>query len=171
MEEVIRKLKEDGIVKGLCQPWQLKLRNGVSMKRLAELYVKGIDFCISNDYPTLDFIRANFKGKCEPYGIFVDEQHLNATNLPDAVLQGDCKGELHYNGFSVCRAYIRHNSEVTIKVRHNAHLTVDVFDNARLNLEVIGTKARVLVNVYGNDACVVSSGVGIKVSLRNQKTY
>ena len=67
--ELIEQLKQDGIAKGLCQPWQNKLRDGVSMKRLVDLYVRGIDFCIKNDYPTLDFIRENFKGKCEPYGV------------------------------------------------------------------------------------------------------
>ena len=168
--ELVQQLKQDGIAKGLCQPWQNKLRDGVSMKRLVDLYVRGIDFCIKNDYPTLDFIRENFKGKCEPYGVFVDEQELDLRNVPDVVLQGDCKGTLSYSGYSVCRAYIRHNSDATIKVYGNAYLTVDVFDNANLVLAVAGTNARVLVNKYG-DARVECSGVGIKVVFKNKKTY
>lgn len=167
---MIERLKKDGMAKGLCQLWQNKLRDGVSVKRLVELYVRGIDFCIKNDYPTLDFIRENFKGKCELYGVYVDDQELELRNMPDVVLQGDCKGELTYDGYSVCRAFIRHNSDVTIKAYGNAHLTIDVFDNAILELSVAGTNARVLVNKYG-DARVECSGVGVKVVSKNKKTY
>lgn len=148
--ELVQQLKQDGIAKGLCQPWQNKLRNGVSMKRLVDLYVRGIDFCIKNDYPTLDFIRENFKGKCEPYGVFVDQKDLNLGDQADVVLLGGCKGSLNYGGFSVCRAFIRHQSEATVKVGGYACVTIDVYDDAFLNLVTVGSRARVLVNVYGN---------------------
>ncbi len=140
------------------------------MKRLARLYVRGIDFCIKNDYPTLDFIRDNFKGKCEPYGVFVDEPALELRDIPDVVLNGNCKGTLTYGGFSVCRAFIRHNSNVNVKVRGFAHVTIDVFDDTTLVLAVAGTNARVLVNKYGN-ARVECSGVGVKIISKNKKTY
>lgn len=167
---LIQQLKQDGVEKGLCQEWQNKLKEGVSMKRLVNLYVRGIDFCVGNDYPTLDFIRENFKGKCEPYGVFVDEKELQLLDVPDVVLQGECKGILTYDGYSVCRAYIRHSSDVTIKVSGNAHLTVDVFDDVTMKLDVVGSNARVLVNKYG-DARVEFSGVGVKVVSQNKKTY
>ena len=160
--ELIEQLKQDGIAKGLCQPWQNKLRDGVSVKRLVDLYVRGIDFCIKNDYPTLDFIRENFKGKCEPYGVFVDEQELDLRNVPDVVLQGDCKGTLSYGGYSVCRAFIRHQSEAAIKVSGYACITIDVYDDAYLNLETVGSSSKVWVNVYGK-ARINHTGQGIKV--------
>lgn len=160
--ELIQQLKQDGIAKGLCQPWQNKLRDGVSMKRLVDLYVRGIDFCIKNDYPTLDFIRENFKSKCEPYGVFVDEQDLELRNVPDVVLQGDCKGTLSYGGYSVCRAFIRHQSEAAIKVSGYACITIDVYDDAYLNLETVGSSSKVWVNVYGK-ARINHTGQGIKV--------
>ena len=160
--ELIEQLKQDGIAKGLCLPWQNKLRDGVSVKRLVDLYVRGIDFCIKNDYPTLDFIRENFKGKCEPYGVFVDEQELDLRNVPDVVLQGDCKGTLSYGGYSVCRAFIRHQSEAAIKVSGYACITIDVYDDAYLNLETVGSSSKVWVNVYGK-ARINHTGQGIKV--------
>jgi len=61
--ELIEQLKTDGINKGLCRLWQRKLHNGLSTEELVKLYIKGIDFCISENYPTLDFLRENFKGK------------------------------------------------------------------------------------------------------------
>lgn len=160
--ELIEQLKQDGIAKGLCQPWQNKLRDGVSVKRLVDLYVRGIDFCIKNDYPTLDFIRENFKGKCEPYGVYVDKQDLNLREQSNVVLLGGCKGALSYGGYSVCRAFIRHQSEAAIKVSGYACITIDVYDDAYLNLETVGSSSKVWVNVYGK-ARINHTGQGIKV--------
>ena len=55
--ELVQQLKEDGKAKGLCRMWQMKLRTGLDYEQLIQLYIKGIDFCISENYPTLDFIR------------------------------------------------------------------------------------------------------------------
>lgn len=160
--ELIEQLKQDGIAKGLCQPWQNKLRDGVSVKRLVDLYVRGIDFCIKNDYPTLDFIRENFKGKCEPYGVYIDKRDLNLREQPNVVLLGGCKGALSYGGYSVCRAFIRHQSEATIKVSGYACVTIDVYDDSLLNLVTVGDHTRVWVKVYGK-ARINHTGQGIKV--------
>lgn len=167
--ELAEQLKADGIAKGLCQDWQKKLKPGVSVKRLVALFIRGIDFCVKNDYPTLEFMRENFKGISEPYGAFVDGV-VNESNLPDVVLNGDCKGTLSYYGYSVSRVVVRHTSSISIRVYGNAHVTIDTFDNSTLNLVVAGTKARVLVNKYGNSNVEVT-GNGVKVSLKNKNTY
>ncbi len=105
--ELVQQLKEDGKAKGLCRMWQMKLRTGLDYEQLIQLYIKGIDFCISENYPTLDFIREHFKGKCEVYGVFVDDEVTDKVNLPDVVLNGDCKAMLEYDGYSVSRVYAR----------------------------------------------------------------
>lgn len=89
--ELVQQLKEDGKAKGLCRMWQMKLRTGLDYEQLIQLYIKGIDFCISENYPTLDFIREHFKGKCEVYGVFVDDEVTDKVNLPDVVLMVTAK--------------------------------------------------------------------------------
>ena len=167
--ELIEQLKNDGIAKGLCRQWQMKLKSDLQICDLAKLYIQGIDFCINKNYPTIDFIRNNFKGKCEPYGIYVDDT-VNTLNKPDTVLNGCCNANLIYSGFSVSRVYARHNSKLLVKVMNYAHVTIDLFDETSLNLVSIGSKARVLVNVYGN-AKITSFGNGIKVIHKNRNTY
>ncbi len=97
--ETIDKLKSDGIAKGLCLQWQRKLHAGLSVEELAKLYIKGIDFCISEDYPTLDFLREHFKGKCEPFGVYVDDDLPPTKNKPAMVLYGACRAMLEYAGY------------------------------------------------------------------------
>lgn len=170
MENIISQLKMDGVTKGLCRLWQIKLsKENITMEELAQLYFKGIDFCISKDFPTLDFLRQNFKGKCEPYGVFIDDPCVRERNREDLSLNGDCKADLFYSGYSVSRVFARHTSEMNVTACGSAHLTVDIFDDVKLAVSVIGSKARVLVNVYGS-AQVQSTG-NVKVVNKKIATY
>lgn len=151
--ELIDQLKKDGIDKGLCRLWQGKLRNGMTTEQLAQLYIQGIDFCISEDYPTLDFLRTHFKGVCEPFGVFVDDCVTERENAPDTVLNGACKAMLAYDGYTVSRLYVRHTSIAGVAAVDNAIVTIDLFNDAELHLAATGN-AKVLVNVYGDGPTV-----------------
>lgn len=173
--ELIQQLKQDGIDKGLCRLWQGKLRAGLSTEELAKLYIKGIDFCISEDYPTLNFLREHFKGKCEPFGVYVDDEIPSTANKPDMVLNGACKAMLEYDGYSVSRLYVRHDSEVAVIVSDNAIVTIDLFDNATLHLSVIGNDANVSINAYGGNTTTeyigLSSLAKVKATYNDKTTY
>lgn len=136
----------------------------------AELYIRGIDFCIKNDYPTLDFLRTNFKGKCEPYGVYVDDEVVE-KNRKDVVLNGDCKAMLEYDGFAVSNIYIRHNSKASVNVGDHAIVTIDIFDNSYLAIAVAGKYAKVLVNVYGKATVEIVGGINIKIRYVGKDTY
>lgn len=169
--ELVEQLKKDGIDKGLCRMWQMKLRPGTDMKSLVGLFIKGIDFCVSNDYPTLDFMRQHFKGHCEPYGAFVDDD-IKADNMPNMVLNGECKALLLYDRYNVGNIYIRHNSVVELTAADHAFVTVDIFDNAKVYVATAGDKARVNINVYGNAVVEKANAcVGLKIRLTNKNTY
>lgn len=152
--ELVEQLRKDGTDKGLCRLWQMKLRGNLGTEALVRLYIKGIDFCISEDYPTLDFLRTHFKGRCEPYGVYIDEDMPVLANKPDLVLNGVCRGMLEYDGYSVSRLYVRHDTEIAVNVSDHAVLTIDIFNKAKLHIAVIGNDANVILNVYGDNATI-----------------
>lgn len=168
--ELAKQLKTDGIAKGLCQQYQGLIERCENTGQLVGLFFRGIDFCIKKDYPTLDFIRENFKGKCEAYGVFVDAEIQDLKNAENVALNGDCKAMLEYDGYSVSNLFVRHNSQVSVNVSGRAVLDIDAFDNSNLVVAVAGNTARVRVTLYGN-AHVQCMGSGIKVIKKNQKTY
>ncbi|MFR0677948.1 hypothetical protein [Dysgonomonas mossii] len=170
MMELAKVLKRDGVDKGLCRLWRGKLKAGMSIEAMIQLYIRGIDFCICEDYPTLNFIRENFKGKCEPYGAFVDDDITDRRNAPDIVLNGDCKAMLEYDGYSVSRIFARHNTKAAINVSDHAILTIDAFNQSDLIVAVSGSDAQVSVNLYG-DSSVQCIGDGIKVNKKNKVSY
>lgn len=165
--ELIQQIKQDGAQKDMCRLFQMRLKPDLTIKDLAELYFRGMDFCISKDFPTVEFMRDNFKGKSEQYGVFVDDLDVDVRNERNVALLGDCNAQMIYDGFSVSRVYVRHNSQAKITVLGYANLSVDVFDNAQVAIAVAGTKAKVLVNVYGN-AKVVSTG---SVKITHKQNY
>lgn len=167
--DLINQLKADGTSKGLCRQWRMKLQKGMSVEDLAALYIKGIDFCISEDFPTLDFLRDHFKGSCEPYGVFVDDV-VKQRNTPDLVLNGDCKAILEYDGYTVARIFARHNTQGAVNISDHAIVTVDLFDNSNLVIAVAGSDAQVNVNLYGNSK-VEAIGSGIEINKLNKNTY
>lgn len=152
--ELVEQLRKDGTEKGLCLLWQRKLRGNLDTEALVKLYIKGIDFCICEDYPTLDFLRTHFKGVCEPFGVYVDEDMPTLTNKSDLVLNGACRGMLEYDGYSVSRLYVRHTSETAVNVSDHAIVTIDLFDTAKLHLSVSGNYASVIVNAYGKQPVI-----------------
>jgi hypothetical protein len=170
MKNLIEQLKKDAVSKGLCELWQAKFKTDLSLKMLCKMYIKGIDFCISEDYPTLDFLRDEMKGQCEPFGIFIDDL-VQSSNMTDVVLNGKCKAELSYFDYSVCRIYARHDSVVDIKASENAYLTIDCFDNSVLNINATD-KSKVTVAQYGNSIVNVRGNLeNILIRKMNKKTY
>lgn len=173
--ELVEQLKKDGTDKGLCRLWQMKLRKGLGTEALVALYIKGIDFCISEDFPTLDFLRTHFKGVCEPFGVFIDEDMPTLANKADLVLNGACRGMLEYDGYSVSRIYIRHGSEIAVNVSDHAVVTIDIFDCAKLHLSVGGNDASVILNVYGTNTDIDfvdgDKPSNVIVNFKNKTTY
>lgn len=170
MNKQIEQLKQAGIAKGLCRLWQMKLKDDLTIKDQAELFIKGIDFCIKNDYPTLNYLREHYRGQCEPFGVYIDDVVSDLRNVPDLVFNGKCNAKLRYDGYSVSRIFARHNSRVYVYALENAYLTIDVFDNCHLIIAVAGSSAQVMVNKYG-DAKVDCLGSGITVRNTNRNTY
>lgn len=169
--ELVDQLKQDGEAKGLCRLWRGKLKSGMNIESLVKLFIRGIDFCISENYPTLEFIRDNFRGKCEQYGAFVDDEIKDRKNAPDTVLNGDCKAMMEYDGFTVSRVFVRHNSQAAIIASGNAMVTIDAFDSSILAVATAGSNnAQVYVNLYGN-AQVECIGMNIHVKKMNKETY
>lgn len=169
MMELVEALKKDGVDKGLCRLWRGKLKPGMSVEEMISLYIKGIDFCIQEDFPTLNFIRENFKGKCEQHGVFIDDNITDCRNVQDIVLNGNCRAMLEYDGYSVSRLFARHSTKAAINVSDHAILTIDAFNNSDLTIATSGSPV-VYVNLYGNSKaeCI---GTGFKVKQINKNTY
>lgn len=139
-------LKGNAISKGLCTPWQRKFNHVTGKEELVMMYLAGIDFCIINNYPTPEYIEANFKGMCEKFGVYVNEEAV-LHNVRKLVFVGDCSASLSYNSYEVAQIYVKDDSVVHLKADDHAIVMVDCFDNLRVIAEAVNG-ARIIVNKY-----------------------
>ena len=166
-KELARQAKKFGI----CQEWHSELRGLDDKKAMIEMYLKGIDFCLSYDYPNNEFIRTNFKGVMEEFGVFLDDS-IDLVNVPKCVVLGQTKGSIEINNFNVSEIFVKHDSELTIIAKGDSFVMIDLFDNAIIHVH-IHDRAKVCVNRYGNsiiDHKEADSGM-VKIIEKHKKTY
>ena len=166
-----KKLAKQAKTFDICQEWHDELKTLKDKAAMIKMYLKGIDFCLSNDYPNNEFIRANFKGVMEEYGVFLDDS-IDLVNAEKCVALGNTVGTIEINEFATSEIFIKHNSELTIIAKNNAFVVVDLFDNATVHVQAHDT-AKVCVNRYG-DSTVEHQNVGggvVKIIDKHKKTY
>lgn len=164
------KLAEMAQKAGICEEWFTRLIYTEDKDKLIKMYLEGIDFCLSNEYPDNEFIRRHFVGTCEAYGIFLDEP-IAVLNSAHVVTLGRCMGTAEYTDFTVGEVFVKHASKLAINASGNAFVMVDVFDDAEV--EVTATdNAKVCVNQYGGNISEKKDGNAvIKIIRKQTKTY
>ena len=84
---------------GLCKQWTSEWSDGSSRDELVDKFVRGLDFCIEHDWPSVDVMKRDFGD----------------------VIQ-------RYSGNSVGDVYVRHDSRACIAVNGLARVHVTVYD-------------------------------------------
>lgn len=171
--KIAKELAKEAKRKGICQEWHSELKTLEDKKELLAMYVKGIDFCLSNDYPNNEYIRTNFKGMMEEFGVFLDDS-IDLTNPERCVSLGSTKGRIEINAFGVCEVFAKNDSELIIIAKGDAFVMIDLFDNAVIHIHA-QDRAKICVNRYGGS--LVSSPISpddtarVKVIEKHKKTY
>lgn len=170
MNNIGKDLAKQAKKNGICSEWYSDLKSTEDKDKLLQMYVKGIDFCLSNDYPTNDYIRANFVGMMEAYGVHLDE-NLHIMNEKKVIALGTCSGNIYVGGFNVSEVFLKHESEMALTVDENAFVMVDMFDNSRLSI-MASENAKVCINHYGGEIVFSQHGNAVvKIIEKNKKTY
>jgi hypothetical protein len=164
-----KELAKEARAKGICKEWYDHLQHTEDKYALIQMFLKGIDFCISEDFPSERFFKS-FDGIRQKYGIFRNE-HIHVENSPYVVAFGKCEGSAEYNGYSVGQIFVKHESKLTINASGNAFVMIDIFDNSNISIITSGN-AKICVNRYGGTIIPVENERStIKVIHKQSKTY
>lgn len=171
--KVNKQLAHDAKKKGICEEWFARLMETEDKGKLVNMYLEGIDFCLSNEYPSNEFIRRHFVGTCEAYGVFLDRA-ITAGNFRHVVALGHCEGTATYDGWNVGQVFVKHQSRLKVLATGNSFVMIDVFDDTIVEVEA-RDNAKICVNNYGgNLTTTTGDGEGhaiIKVIRKTTKTY
>lgn len=157
MNRLNSELRGYAVSYGLCTQWQGDWQNNKSQQELIEMYIRGIDFCIEHDYPTVEYIKGNFdRSLLHQNHIFVDEPVTGGDNGV-YVLNGKCSGKFSFSKFTAATLHLRHDSELTLEVEDCAKVFVSVYDRAILHVRQ-SDMAKVYVYVHGKNCKVEADG-------------
>ncbi len=146
MNNLSETLKQQAVDLGLCRPWTEAWGN-CDQQELIDKYKKGIDFCIDKQYPSNEFIKANFdRDLLNANLIFVDE-YLDFDMMPSGIyiLNGECSGSIRFAPWTAATIYVRHKSNVTIIADDFAKVFVRLYDEAEAETEA---EESAVVRVY-----------------------
>jgi hypothetical protein len=167
-----KELAAEAKAKGICESWYQRLRNTDDKRILVRMFLEGIDFCISEDFPEPRFFQL-FDGIRQQYGIFRDEA-IRAENSQHVVAFGSCAGSAQYTGYAVGQVFVKHESKLTIKATGSAFVMVDVFDNAEIEVAA-EDNAKICINEYGGTVFSTLDPAHpnsiIKIVKKQSKTY
>lgn len=132
MENLSETLKQQAISIGLCAKWTSEWADDSDQQTLIDKYVRGIDFSLAYNWPSNDFIKANFdRDLLHKNLIFVDE-HIDLDNAPSGVyiVNGECSGTIRLAPWSVATLYLRHDTNVQIEAGDFARVFIRLYDNS-----------------------------------------
>lgn len=147
MNNLSETLKQQAVNLGLCKPWTEAWTDNCDQQELIDKYKKGIDFCLDRDWPSNDFIKANFdRDLLNANLIFVDE-YVDMDMAPSGIyiLNGECSGTIRFQQWAAATIYVRHNSKVNIVASDFAKIFVRIYDEAQTVYEV---KENAVVRIY-----------------------
>ena len=141
------RMKSEAIDLGLCQKWTEEWKVGTPKDEMVRKFIRGIDFCIEHDWPSVQVIKRDFGDVIHNHGVYADE-NVEAYNAPMVILNGECVADLEYTWTAAGEVYVRHNSEANIHVKGVARCFVSVYDKGEVNVEC-DEGARCFVYLYG----------------------
>lgn len=156
---------------GICEQWLSELKTLNDKRELVAMYLRGIDFCLRNNYPSNEFIKANFGDICPEMGVYVD-RCIDVANVRPCVCLGVTFGKYTIDNYCAGEIYVKHNTHIDIIAKGNAFLMVNLFENAVVNIYA-NDHAKICVNQFGG--CIEKQYCGIdamvKVNKRNANEF
>lgn len=152
-------LKQEAIKLNLCETWTDQWGKP-SLEELVDRYIRGLDFCILNNYPSNEFIKHHFGKIAEDKGVFTDAE-VNLLNPEIAILNGKCTGTIELTGFASRDIHVRHDSKVKIIVRDFATAFIRVYDNAHAIVEN-ETKTKKSFVYYKGGKATITGNVAVR---------
>ena len=133
LSELNRILRNKAIKSGLCEDWQNHIWNrDLTIPELLEIYIKGFDFSVDNDWIDYDFIKEVIPIEdLHDANIYIDEKvYLTSEASGYFVFLGESRGSLVADGFIAVTVYCRHNSRIDVRAINGARVFVTYYDDS-----------------------------------------
>lgn len=125
-------LREMARAQGLCDEWYNAWGDDDTIDQCLDRAIRGFDFVQGRDYPSLDFIRRNFRdGDLLRHNIYLDKKvYEEVSRSGYYVFLGESIGNVVVDGFVAVTIYCRHDSHINVYARGGARVFVTYYDDS-----------------------------------------
>lgn len=164
-KELNNSLRTKAVSCGLCNDWQKEWRQDWNLDRMVSQFYRGIDFFINKRFMSNEFIKDNFdKDFLRRNGVLVDDAY-SLLNPQNAILIGDSKATIRFNGYSTGTVNVLDNSDAKIVAKGDSFVMVHAYGNSQVNVEQ-KDKSKVVVVTHSKQCVVISDD---NITLRGGK--
>lgn len=132
MDRLNEELRTQAIRNGLCAIWTTDWESDKTPQELIDMYKKGIDFSLLHDWPSNEFIKANFDRELLNRNLIFVDQEIDLMDAPSGVyvINGRCRGVISFSRWAAATVYIRHESDIVVLADGHAKVFVRLYDDA-----------------------------------------
>ncbi len=128
-------LRDKAISLGLCDLWQELWSKDWDDMKMIERYKEGIDFCLANDFPSVEYIKSHFsKEDLRKGGLFMDDKR-SVLNEKMIVVRGSSDITARYNGDTVAEVYITDSATLKVYAKNHCHVILHIIGNAQVDIQ------------------------------------
>lgn len=133
-EELSRLLLGEATELGICDGWRRGWSGNATKQELVNKFLRGIDFCLRNKWPSPRFIAENFDSALLfKNGILANGRH-SFLNPPVCVALGDSSATIRIDGGNASRIYVNDKSRTMLAVNSTGKVIVEVRGEAYLDV-------------------------------------
>lgn len=152
---------------GLCDQWFNNWKDNTADHQLADMFYRGIDFCIQHRFPSIAFIRENFPiNFLRQKGIIANDSY-SLLNPANAAIIGNSKATIRANAWAKPLVYALDNSTLTVEAKGNSTVYIHAFDNIAIKASTQDL-ARIVIFLHTKNATINADG---SVSVREELNY
>ena len=161
MDKLNETLRNKAVALGLCEQWQRDWNTNWDYDKLVFKFYEGIDFCLSNRFPSNDFIKNHFPlNVLHKWNVIVDEKR-SILNAPEAAIFGSSDATARYNARNCGRIHIRDEASLKITAHNRSFVIVHILDKATVIAEAY-EKADLILIKHSPD-CTITKTDNVKV--------
>lgn len=156
------KYKQKAIELGLCKEWTDAWKDNSSKAEMLQKFVRGNDFCIKHDFPSVEDLKEDAGELINEYGVYCDQKVL-IDNKNFIMLCGKCDADIYVDGI-MCDIYIRHDSEAKIHVQGAGKAFIRMYDRSYADIDTYKYS-----KAYVYDYCGATVKIDGNVVMRDRK--
>lgn len=148
--DIQEQLKREAIGLGLCQQWQGEWGKP-DLRELCRKFIRGIDFCIKNDFPKVSEIRSLFNADdlsiIENEGIYINDGESRGCR--HIVAMDKAIVDVYVPDYEICDIYVRHQATVRLHLASHSYAYVTLLDNCQVYVVYKSPSAQLKASYYG----------------------